>query len=72
MSMVPRLKIGAKVLVIPTLYLENKFPSHVGGIGKVKALTEDTDWSSNYVPEYLITLDRKTVLVPEYSLEVIK
>lgn len=72
MSMVPRLKVGAKVSVLPTLYLESKFPSHLGGMGRVKALTEDADWSSEYVPEYLITLNRKTYLVPEYSLEVLK
>lgn len=72
MSMSPRLKVGAKVSILPTLYLESKFPSHIGGIGKVKALTEDTDWSSEYVPEYLVTLNRKTFLVPEYSLEVVK
>lgn len=62
-------KVKTKVEVIPTAYLHDEYTSHVGGNGTIVEVVKESEWKSEYVPEYIVVLNRKRYLFPQYSLE---
>ena len=64
------MKVGDKVKLIQTAYLNNQYEHHGNASGEIVGLVDKVDWrSSVHVPEYKVKVRRKVYTVPEYSFE---
>jgi len=64
-----KLKVNDKVKVIPTLYLNELYTSHVGGKGEIVEEVPDSACRTPYVKDYVVKIGRTKHVFPEYSLE---
>ena len=64
----PIYKKNQKVEIIPTAYLSDKYPSHIGDSGKIIRVVNSNDWET-ICPEYEVEIGRETHIFPEYSIE---
>lgn len=64
------MKVGDKVKLIQTAYLNNQYEHHGNVSGTIVGLVDKVDWRSGAnVPEYEVKVRRKVYTVPEYSFE---
>lgn len=64
------MKVGDKVKLIQTAYLNNQYEHHGNVSGTIVGLVDSTDWRNGAdVTEYKVKVRRKVYTVPEYSFE---
>lgn len=64
------MKVGDKVKLIQTAYLNNQYEHHGNVSGTIVGLVDEVDWrNGDNVPEYEVKVRRKVYTVPEYSFE---
>ena len=64
------MKVGDKVKLIQTAYLNNQYEHHGNVSGTIVGLVDSTDWRNGAdVQEYEVKVRRKVYTVPEYSFE---
>ena len=69
------MKVGDKVKLIQTAYLNNQYEHHGNVSGTIVGLVDQVDqvdqvdWRNGNVPEYEVKVRRKVYTVPEYSFE---
>lgn len=63
------MKVGDKVKLIQTAYLNNQYEHHGNVSGTIVGLVDKFDWRNGNVPEYEVKVRRKVYTVPEYSFE---
>ena len=64
------MKVGDKVKLIQTAYLNNQYEHHSNVSGTIVGLVDSVDWrNGTNVPEYEVKVRRKVYTVPEYSFE---
>ena len=62
-------KKNKNVSIVATSYLNESYQHHESGIAKITSLVPEEDWQQIYVPEYTVSMNRKTYTIPEYSIE---
>lgn len=62
-------KKNKNVSIVSTSYLNESYQHHESGIAKITSLVPEEDWQQIYVPEYTVSMNRKTYTIPEYSIE---
>lgn len=62
-------KKNKNVSIVATSYLNKSYNHHESGIAKITSLVPEEDWQQTYVPEYTVSMNRKTYTIPEYSIE---
>lgn len=64
------MKVGDKVKLIQTAYLNNQYEHHGNVSGTIVGLVDKVYWRNGAnVPEYEVKVRRKVYTVPEYSFE---
>lgn len=63
------MKVGDKVKLIQTAYLNNQYEHHGNVSGTIVGLVDKVDWRNGNVTEYEVKVRRKVYTVPEYSFE---
>lgn len=64
------MKVGDKVKLIQTAYLNNQYEHHGNVSGTIVGLVDKVSWRNGAdVPEYEVKVRRKVYTVPEYSFE---
>lgn len=63
------MKVGDKVKLIQTAYLNNQYEHHGNVSGTIVGLVNKVDWRNGNVTEYEVKVRRKVYTVPEYSFE---
>ena len=64
------MKVGDKVKLIQTAYLNNQYEHHGNVSETIVGLVDSTDWRNGAdVTEYEVKVRRKVYTVPEYSFE---